>query len=1227
MATAQPSNNVNSLDACDPRRNATVSASAGSGKTWLLVTRIVRLLIDGSEPGQIVALTFTRKAAGEMQIRLNQRLYDMAVADQDSLRSELEMIGCKVTDARLAMAAGLYEKMMHCIYPIRIQTFHSFCQDILARFPLEADIPPGFELLEDTSLVRLQAWQLLFDEANRNDVNRDKAQQDKSQGGHVADELAGNMDIIMLACNGPDNTRSALNSFLDQRNDWLAYTGDPARAAELAAARLAEALDIQPTGTSSVSQTGVDMPVATVLSGFFDSGRVDELKVFANLLRELKTKTSDGHADNIDSALGLLAGNENDEDILREQFELIAACFLTGKGTPLSRGREYSASLEKKLGAENAARFVELHNETATRILNIKEQLKRLQCLQFNTAWYAVGNRYLQIFQRLKREMRTLDFNDLEWICYCLLREADNTHWVQYKVDQRISHILIDEFQDTNPTQWQLLLPLLEEIAASPEDRTRSVFLVGDEKQSIYSFRRANPALQAQASGWLADNMGAIAAPLDNSRRSSPAIIDCVNRVFEQDAVGAHMTNFITHGTYLETLPGSVGICQLFSIDEADAEQDTAETGGETPAFRNSLLQPRQVDTLTARHIEAAHIAYQVRQLCDGDHFIVDKEKGCQRPIEYGDIYLLMRHKRHMAIYEQALQEQGIPFISSKKGGLLDALEIQDICSLLEILVLPFSNLSFAQVLKSPIFSVTDEDLIMLAGNHSNPYWYERLQHLAGSEDTELPPALQRAAKLLPRWQQLAEHLPVHDCLDHIFHEGDIIARYRAACPADIRDRVAENCRLMLSLSLEVDSGRYPGITHYLQRLRHLKNDAESPPEEALIQSEQTRLRILTIHASKGLEAPVVFIADCNSPPRADRAYQSLVDWPADNDRPEHFQLKLPAGKTDSITGQLQQQKSKEQWREELNLLYVAITRARQHLYITGCSHNTRASTWYQLIDDALQDYPSAPTGDGYRCRQHVFEGKVDHYASHPGEQDMATASTPTTGSLPEQVLPEQLYRAFEPDSLDIPAQHRLLAPSLIDNQDEAFGKPSELVTLDASEENQQYSNSEYARWRGVTIHRVLEKLCRMAQYPASQKHLAGFRQQLEQEASDRTPGYTTEIESCIDEALATYNEQELSAVFSSTGIDNSYNELPVMYRDGDTAVYGIIDRVIMHSDHILIVDYKSHYFDDAVDLKVTAERFRRQLEYYRQGVERLWPGIRTGIGIVFTRKRRLVML
>ena len=230
-------NNLNSLDACNPILNATVSASAGSGKTWLLITRIVRLLIDGAEPGNIIALTFTRKAAGEMQIRLNERLFEMATADTEELDDLLQLIGCDVDDDNHEqtknVAAGLYEKLMHCLYPVRIQTFHSFCQDILSRFPLEADIPPGFELLEDSSLLERQAWQMLFDEARPGTSSH-------STSARLNEEL----DTIMQFCNGPDNTLTSLRSFLAHRSDWWAYTSHTKKPVDYACTQLTQLLQI-----------------------------------------------------------------------------------------------------------------------------------------------------------------------------------------------------------------------------------------------------------------------------------------------------------------------------------------------------------------------------------------------------------------------------------------------------------------------------------------------------------------------------------------------------------------------------------------------------------------------------------------------------------------------------------------------------------------------------------------------------------------------------------------------------------------------------------------------------------------------------------------------------------------------------------------------------------------------------------------------------------------------
>ncbi len=667
---------LNPLDACNPALNATVSASAGSGKTWLLITRIVRLLIDGAEPGNIIALTFTRKAAGEMQIRLNERLFEMATADDDELEQLLRLIDCEINENIKTIASGLYEKLMHSLHPVRIQTFHSFCQDILSRFPLEADIPPGFDLLEDSSLLERQAWQILFDRAGLITQNR----------------LNNELDIIMQVCNGPDNTLTALRSFLSHRSDWWAYTAHSQKPVDFACNKLTKSLQIK-QHSDKENNSPIDQ--------FLNENTRKNLTLFASLLHEIKNKTSEKHATSIDSALSDTKADNN------TVFLLIKSAFIKKDGEIMIQGRSYNPTLEKKLGTEKASHFIELHLEIAENIQSVNEQLKRLLTLKINKAWYFAGNQYVEIFQQLKREMRLLDFTDLEWKCYQLLQHADNAHWVQYKIDQRLDHLLIDEFQDTNPTQWFLLSPILEEVAANPEQRPRSIFLVGDEKQSIYSFRRANPALQAQASEWLADNLSARATPLDFSRRSSSAIIHCVNQIFEQPDIKAIMTGYITHDTYLKSLPGQVLLCDLFEDDEQ--EHDAAEP----VYFRNPLKQARENPVKTLRHKEADYIAKQILQLINKPGLITDN--GTVRAIEFGDVMILMRNRTHIEIYEDTLKHYGIPFIGSKKGGLLDNLEIQDLNCLLNTLITPFNNLSLAQVLKSPVFNASDDDLIVLA--------------------------------------------------------------------------------------------------------------------------------------------------------------------------------------------------------------------------------------------------------------------------------------------------------------------------------------------------------------------------------------------------------------------------------------------------------------------------------------------------------------------------------
>jgi len=1170
--------NPNTLDACDPTLNATVSASAGSGKTWLLITRIVRLLIDGAEPGNIIALTFTRKAAGEMQMRLNQRLFEMATAETDELDELLELIGCTTSNKAKKIAQNLYEKLMNSIYPVRIQTFHSFCQDILSRFPLEADIPPGFELIEDSSVLERQAWQTLFTEAAR----------------PSNDKLSDALDIIMQACNGPDNTKTALRSFLSHRSDWWAYTAHTQQPVDFACQQLAQQLQIDESDTSD--------PIDEFLN---DSTR-GKLAVFANLLREIKLTKGLQHADLIDEALDQ---NADDNGAV---FSLLRSAFLTQKGEPLSSGRTYTKAMEKKLGADNAERFVDMHQTIAAAILVIDEILKRRFTLQINTAWFFSGQQYVEIFQRLKREMRLLDFTDLEWKCYQLLQHADNAHWVQYKIDQRIDHLLIDEFQDTNPTQWNLLSPILEEIAANPEERSRSVFLVGDEKQSIYSFRRANPALQAQASAWLATNLNARATPLDFSRRSSHAIIHCVNQIFEQDKIKTIMPGYTTHDTYLDKIPGQVHLCELFQHDE-DEETQTENDDNQAINFRNPLEQPREISVKTLRHDEAENIARQILRLINTAELITDD--ATVRPVEFGDILILMRNRTHSHLYENTLKQYGIPFIGSKKGGLLDNLEIQDLSCLLNTLIAPYNNLALAQVLKSPIFSANDDDLVLLA-EHGSGNWYERLLTLASNPEDKhkLSLPLQRAAKLLPQWQIIAQKLPVHDCLDKIFSEGNIINRYMSANTIENRQKVASNCQRFLELSLETDSGRFPSITRFLQQLNHLGNYSESPPEEPLPISDQSRVRIMTIHGSKGLEAPVVFLVDCNSTSINKNAYTSIVRWPAKTAQPSNFQLQLNKDKTDGITQKIQQEKLSEQAREELNLLYVALTRAREHLYISGIeSRKKQTNSWYQVINDGLKDITEFETDENnvnYKTYRHLA---YDSNKFKQTEDNIKTKSKRFT-------IDPRLLKPVKA----LPVSTYLISPSSSSEETNGlFHASTESLDTDTLSTNAE----KLAQWRGIIIHRTIELLCDKEQYPVTQQDIDVIHQILRAETLLHHPTFIEQLNSCIDEAVSVYNDVKFESIFQPISGSKTYNEMPIMYKQGNQAIYGIIDRVIKTDTTIRIIDYKSHHIDNTNSLEETAQQFSKQLSFYRDGIVKIWPGCTVKTGVLFTHHKELVWI
>lgn len=1130
-----------SLAASQPHINATVSASAGSGKTWLLITRIVRLLLAGAIPGSILALTFTRKAAAEMQVRLNERLYELASCEDDALIKMLEAMETETKPENLQLARRLYESSLHSLNPVRLQTFHSFCQDILSRFPLEADVPPGFELLEDTSLIEQQAWEELFVEATQNPDST----------------LTQSLDFLMQENNSVANLRSSLSSMLAYRSDWWAYTFDQQEPVKYAQMALQEQLEL--------------LDDRDPIGHFFNDFTKKALADFAKLLALHATKTNSGHCEIL---VNLLSDAVFDLNTLRH----VESVFLTGKGEP--RARKLSKAQEGKMGAEGQDQFLEIHQRLSAQLIETLDYLKRQRTLEINQAWYLSGQHFIEIFQRIKRELRMLDFTDLEWRCYQLLNTSENALWVQYKVDQRIDHFLIDEFQDTNPTQWQLLAPLFEEMAAGSTERRRSAFLVGDEKQSIYGFRRANPALQAQASAWLKDHLNAQATPLDSSWRSSPAIIQFVNHVFLQEEVQAIMPNFSQHGTHLKDLPGRVCVLPL-------CEQVEDDTEDECVMMRNPLLEPRKEKINTLYRDEASMIVAQIKTLVDTPHYINDD--GQVRAINHGDIMILVKARKPIQDYEHALRENDIPFISDKRGTLLDNLEIQDMEKLLDSLITPFDNLAIAQVLKSPIFDASDEDLITLAKIKDIPHWYDRLQQLPEDLSDEHP--LKRAAKLLPRWQALADTIPVHDLLDRIYAEANLLQRYAASVDETLKLRVQANLQRFLELSLELDAGRYPSLTHFLHYLRSLRKPQASAPNEPNVNETGKRVTISTIHASKGLESPVIFLADCNRGSNNNDAHSTLVDWPADSPQPERFQLVLSKENTDTLTQKVQQKKAQDQAREQLNLLYVALTRAREYLFISGVATSKKPSGWYQLAHKAIAEMSDEQEDGSF---QYVFSEHQTQSASPE-----KTAPTPA----PLKLIPELLKPIKS-----LPKAEYMIAPSKA-NRDQA-------LTIIANND----LDAADSKIRGVAIHRALDLLSgkrTLSNNEIQQILLSEFHQETEK----------NEIDQWLEQAQAVFNNTQFETIFSSNESTQYFNELPLLYDNNGQTIYGLIDRLLVMNDEILLIDYKTHAQANTENCSTIAESFAEQMKLYAQGIQKIWPQHKIKKGILFTACQKLVWL
>jgi ATP-dependent helicase/nuclease subunit A len=610
-------------------------------------------------------------------------------------------------------------------------------------------------------------------------------------------------------------------------------------------------------------------------------------------------------------------------------FETLRSVFLTLKNTLLVRkpGKEQ----DKRLGAEASARYLELHHRLGEQVQTATHRLAEQRALRLNRLGLVAGETLLEAYQNLKIERGGLDFGDAELEAARLLEDVAAAGAVLMKLDARWKHLLLDEFQDTNPLQWRILKSWLSAYGA---DGSRpSVFLVGDPKQSIYRFRRAEPRLFATVTRDLEERHGATLYRQDVTRRCAPRLVAWINALFGD--LGAVYPGYPEHQAQQTALAGH---CEVLTAQAAEAP--TAPT-----PWRDPLRQPAY-EAPERRAVEAEQVAARIRQIV-GRMWIAD-DGG--RPARYADILVLSASRTGLEAFEDAFKAAGIAYVSSRRGGLLDTLEIADLRALLGVLVTPAANLYLAHALKSPLFGFTDDDLKTLAGRYEST-WLERLQAWAVEPGAAAPVA--RAAGLLAEWRQAAGHLPPHDLLDRIFHAGEVEQRYAAATPAHLRAGVLANLRAFLELSLKLAGARYPSLPRFLDEVAALaRHGGQESPDEAPAAAGDA-VRMLTIHGAKGLEAPIVFLIKTDEQRQDRDHYGALIDWPPEARRPTHFSLYGAGARRGKGRAELFDKERQLAEREDLNLLYVAMTRARQALFASGLA-TTDETTWLRRLSTAF---------------------------------------------------------------------------------------------------------------------------------------------------------------------------------------------------------------------------------------------------------------------------------
>ncbi len=879
--------------AADPAAHVWVNASAGSGKTKVLVDRLLRLLlgerkIPAAAPDRILCITFTRAAAAEMQQRLQERLMHWAVISETELQAALtDLTGTRPDAKFMQRARGLWQVILDASPPLRIQTIHSLAQSILAQFPLEAGVMPFFNLMDDLQgeILRQQAFQQLrTDPAHMAALQRVQAQNAS------ADTL--------------------------QKNLW--------RAAKMTA-----------------------QPAVTTLNHAFD------LPSDTNLHAPMQIELTAPQKQTLQTLLqGLLATTQGEQKLQQAIINwletmpllravllpLYAESWLTQAGEP-RKNLVAAASLKK-----NPA-LADLAQQAVANVLVWLQQSQAQNAASLTADWLQLGQTLRAQYTVLKRRQHVLDYDDLIEHAVQLLQDPIRAAWVLYKLDGGLDHLLVDEAQDTSPNQWAIITALCSEFwaGASARRNHRTLFVVGDFKQSIYSFQGANPQLTAQVRDEI--SVQAIGAdqnwrlqPLTHSFRSTPPILQVIDAVFA-DPVLAHAvtlgSEIVQHTPQQIGAGGDMALWPLFTRAEKTAEMPWALDDAEQTTHPVTQLAERVANTIMAWLSSGAKLPASGRLILPADIMIIARKRA---PL--------------LEACRTALQARHIPVAADDQLQLLQELAVQDCLSFMRWCVDPDDDLALAEILKGPLFNWSEEQLFELAHGREGKLW---LALNALTLDSIASGGLVAVCHYLSDWKTQAALLSPAQFLLHWLQAPCFTAVSGwQAFRAVHGNAVVSLLQQLLQLAEKYMPAENAHITGFLAWCAD-KSDFKLKQGNANVAA----IRLLTVHGAKGMEAPIVFVLDDLL--AASKGWRLEDDWlPADAAVPFPRYVGGIKSFNPQLAAAFERQRAAyiaEHWR----LLYVALTRAQERLIVAGYGNeNADASeSWFAAVQSGLARLPN----------------------------------------------------------------------------------------------------------------------------------------------------------------------------------------------------------------------------------------------------------------------------